>query len=497
VQEPLELEDPIRKARLEKLERLKKLGVDPYPHGFAASHTITEVVGQFGQKTHDELAAEPVTLKVAGRITMMRQFGKAGFLQIFDGRSKFQLYVRREQVSDRDFEVYNLLDVGDFVGAEGTLFRTRTGELTLQVRILFFLSKALKPLPEKWHGLKDTELRYRQRYLDLIANPEVRSVFNMRCLIIQEIRRFMDSLGYLEVETPMMQAIAGGAAARPFRTHHNALDMELYLRIAPELYLKRLIVGGFERVYEINRNFRNEGISTQHNPEFTMMEFYAAYCNYRDLMDLTEALLETLAGRLFGSDAIEYQGRALSLKRGCRRCSFMESISSATGLSGEQLRDGAALDRFARAKGLELEGDASVGKKLAGLFEKTVEPTLWEPTFVCDFPVEISPLAKKCADDPLLVERFELYLGGLEVANAYSELNDPVEQLERFQEQALERKSGDEEAHAMDLDYVAALEHGMPPTAGEGVGIDRLVMLLTNCVSIRDVILFPLLRPRD
>jgi len=491
----VEIPDAIRQTRLEKLNKLKELGIDPYPHTFQASHTVSEVVRQFSEKSTEELESEHAELRVAGRILMMRQFGKAGFLQIGDGRSRFQFYVKRDEVPEQDFEIYNLLDVGDFVGAHGRLFRTRTGELTLLVKKLFFLSKSLRSLPEKWHGLRDTETRYRQRYIDLLANPDVRKAFDTRCRIIQEIRRLMEERGFVEVETPMMQPIAGGAAARPFVTHHNALDLDLYLRIAPELYLKRLIVGGFEKIYELNRNFRNEGISTQHNPEFTMIEFYQAYADYRDLIALTENLLETLTERLFGTTTLSYQGRTISMKAPFQKITFLQSLSSATGLTLEQLDQEAEVLRFARSQGIELDPAASARKKIVGLFEKLVEPSLWDPTFIVDYPVEISPLAKKCAD-PTLVERFELYVGGFEIANAYSELNDPIDQYERFQAQMLERKSGDDTAHEMDLDYVVALEHGMPPTAGEGIGIDRLTMLLTDSASIRDVILFPLLKPK-
>ncbi len=403
---------------------------------------------------------------------------------------------------ERDFEVFRLLDFGDMVGVEGHLFRTKTNELTIWASRLEFLAKCHLPLPEKWHGLTDIEIRYRQRYLDLIVNPEAREVFQVRSRVLAALREFLDSRGYLEVETPMMQPIAGGAMARPFRTHHNALDVDLFLRIAPELYLKRLVVGGLERVYEINRNFRNEGISTRHNPEFTMLEFYQAYSDYQDLMTMTEEMVAFVAKSAAGTDQIQYDGQTISLRAPFSRVSLRRAAADAASKKlGRQvpesdLRDPAKAKDLASQLGLGVDSTSGPGKITTTIFETLVEESLVQPTFVFDFPTEVSPLSKQRPDDPETVERFELYIAKVEMANAFSELNDPLEQRRRFEQQLEERAKGDQEAHAMDEDYVRALEYGLPPTAGEGVGVDRLVMLLTDSKSIRDVILFPHMRPK-
>ena len=488
--------------RRANLEALKQLGVDVYPHRFDAEATIGAIVAAHGSAAGEALEATHVRTRVAGRILGVRTFGKANFLVLSDGVSRLQVYVRQDSVPERAFQIFKLLDFGDWVGVEGRLFRTKTNELTVWVSDLTFLSKCLLPLPEKFHGLTDIETRYRQRYLDLAVNPDSRRVFETRSKVIGTIRHFLVARGFLEVETPMMQSIAGGALARPFTTHHNALDIPLYLRIAPELYLKRLTVGGIERVFEINRNFRNEGISTQHNPEFTMLEFYWSYADYRDLMTLTEQMLaETAQAALGGLDA-PFGDHAISFQAPFRRLSLREAAASAASARlGETVdvgvlrsRDSAAA--LAQRLGVTIEPGMSAGRIAAALFEALCEHDLVQPTFVYDFPTEVSPLSKQRADDPDTVERFELYIGGFEVANAFSELNDPAEQRRRFEEQLQNRAGGDDEAHAMDEDYIRALEYGLPPTGGEGIGIDRLVMVLTNSPSIRDVILFPLMRPR-
>jgi lysyl-tRNA synthetase class 2 len=425
----------------------------------------------------------------------MRDHGKTAFAHLMDRTGRIQLYARADQLGE-EYAGFTSLDVGDFIGVTGEMFRTRTGQLTVAVKSFAFLSKSLRPLPEKWHGLKDVETRYRQRYVDLVVNPEVREIFLLRSKIVRALRAFLDARGFLEVETPMMQPIPGGAIARPFKTHHNALDMDLYLRIAPELYLKRLVVGGFERVYEINRNFRNEGVSTQHNPEFTMLEFYQAYADYQDLMELTEELFTELAQSLLGRLTLSWGEHEISLARPWRRLPFFQGLSEALGTAVTPQTDVATVARAAAQKGIQRKGDAAwvLWKEV---FEELVEPTLVPPTFVTDFPIELSPLAKKKRDDPLLVDRFELFIGRRELANAYSELNDPIDQLGRFREQAALQARGDDEAHWLDEDYVRALEYGMPPAAGEGIGIDRLVMLFADQPSIREVILFPHLRPES
>jgi lysyl-tRNA synthetase class 2 len=495
-------ESELLEQRRANFEALLKLGVDPYPRAFARTHTVAELVAQHGHRTKDDLEAERIETRTAGRILAIRSFGKANFLVVSDGRAKIQVYVRQDSVPERDFSVFRLLDFGDFVGVSGHLFRTKTDEFTIHASSLEFLAKCFTPLPEKWHGLQDIETRYRQRYLDLIVNPDSRRVFEVRSRVLAAVRTFLNARGYLEVETPMMQPIAGGALARPFVTHHNALDMNLFLRIAPELYLKRLTVGGIERVYEINRNFRNEGISTQHNPEFTMLEFYQAYSDYQELMIMTEEMIATVARDAIGTDQIRFGAHDISLAPPYRRVSLREGAREAAArrlgveVTEADLRAREPVAALARRLHIEIQPSWGPGKIATELFERLNEESLVSPTFVYDFPTEVSPLSKQKPDDPDTVERFELYIGGFEVANAFSELNDPAEQRRRFEAQIASRAAGDLEAHVMDEDYIRALEYGMPPTGGEGVGIDRLVMLLTNSPSIRDVILFPLMRPR-
>jgi lysyl-tRNA synthetase class 2 len=496
-------ESDLLRQRRANFEELVRLGVDPYPHRFERTDTIAELVAAHGTKRKEELEAAGIQTRTAGRVLAIRSFGKANFLVISDGRARIQVYVRQDAMPERDFAVFKLLDFGDYIGTEGKLFRTKTDELTIHAAKLDFLVKCFEPLPEKWHGLSDVEIRYRQRYLDLIVNPDSRRIFEVRSRVLASIRSFLNGRGYLEVETPMMQPIAGGALARPFLTHHNALDMQLFLRIAPELYLKRLVVGGLERVYEINRNFRNEGISTQHNPEFTMLEFYQAYSDYRELMAMTEEMLSICAREAIGTDRITFGDHQIVLAPPYRRVSLREGARTAaserlgTSVSDADLRKKDSAAAIARRLHIELQPSWGPGKIATEIFERLNEDALIQPTFVYDFPTEVSPLSKQKPDDRETVERFELYVGGFEVANAFSELNDPAEQRRRFEAQIADRAAGDAEAHAMDEDYIRALEYGLPPAAGEGVGIDRLVMLLTNSPSIRDVILFPLMRPKS
>jgi lysyl-tRNA synthetase class 2 len=496
-------ESDLLRQRRANFDELVRLGIDPYPHKFERSDTIADLVSAHGARTKEDLEAAAIRTRTAGRILAIRSFGKANFLVLSDGTAKIQAYIRQDTLPEKEFAAFKLLDFGDYVGVEGKLFRTRTNELTIFASSLQFLVKCFEPLPEKWHGLSDVEIRYRQRYLDLIVNPESRRVFQVRSKVLASIRGFLNARGYLEVETPMMQPIAGGALARPFVTHHNALDMQLFLRIAPELYLKRLVVGGLERVYEINRNFRNEGISTQHNPEFTMLEFYQAYSDYQELMVMTEEMLATCARDAIGTDQITFGEHPMSLAPPYRRVSLREGARSraserlGTTVSDADLRQRETAAALARALHIEVQPSWGPGKIATDIFERLHEHDLVQPTFVYDFPTEVSPLSKQKPDDPDTVERFELYIGGFEVANAFSELNDPAEQRRRFEAQLVGRAAGDAEAHAMDEDYIRALEYGLPPTAGEGVGIDRLVMLLTNSPSIRDVILFPLMRSKE
>ena len=489
-----------RQQRIKKLEILRELGVAPYGTRFDVKDRAGQLVRLHGEKNKDTLAQEQISCTLAGRIVGLRRFGKAAFAVLQDGADRLQVYLKKDILGDQSYQVCEGLDLGDWIGVTGVLFRTKTNEFTVEVRHLTFLSKALRPLPEKWHGLTDVETRYRQRYVDLIANPEVHGIFAMRSRIIAGIRAFLIERGFLEVETPMMHPIPGGATAKPFVTHHNALDVDLYLRVAPELYLKRLIVGGFPRVFEINRNFRNEGISTIHNPEFTMLEFYVAYADYHDLIVLTEELCARLAKDILGATTIEYQGSQIHLAPPWRRWSYHQAILEVNKLDDVVLKDQWAAYKAAARLGLQIgltPAPAPLHVILNEIFEETVEPNLQQPTFITDYPIEISPLARRKDADPSLTDRFELYIAGREIANAFSELNDPLDQRERFESQAAQRTAGDEEAHLVDEDFLRALEYGMPPTAGEGIGIDRLVMLFTNQASIRDVVLFPQLRPEQ
>jgi lysyl-tRNA synthetase class 2 len=531
-----ELEEQIA-VRREKRARLRSRGVDAYPAHCDYDLEPADVREQWSERSADELAAQPVRLRVPGRVRAMRDQGRLAFLDLYDGREKLQVFVRRQALDEASRALLDDLDLGDYLLAEGPLGRTRAGELSIFAERLELLAKALRPLPEKWHGLADQETRYRQRYLDLVANPESRRTFEIRARIVGGIRRFLEARGFLEVETPMMQVVPGGAVARPFVTHHNALDLELYLRIAPELYLKRLLVGGLHRVYEINRNFRNEGLSTQHNPEFTMLEFYWAYADYRQLMDLTEELLVGLAREVLKDERLSFGGRTLDLRRPWPRLTMAGALERFAGVSPDQSATASGLIELVNARGLaddptirqivnaaigarresaepaatgvggtararktsgeSVGSDPSHGRLLSLVFERLCEEHLDGPVFIVDHPVEISPLSKQKPEDPRFTERFELYLGGMEIANAFSELNDPDVQAERFRQQLVARDAGDVEAHRFDHDYVRALEHGMPPAAGEGIGIDRLTMLFADRPSIRDVILFPLLRPEE
>jgi lysyl-tRNA synthetase class 2 len=482
-------------VRRQKLARLKEAGQRVYANDFKPSHTISEIVGAFSQASDEELTGAPKDLAISGRIMAIRRMGKASFFHMQDRRGRLQVYIQQNQVGEEGYALFRTLDIGDIVAVTGHLFRTRTKELTLEARQLRLLTKCLRPLPEKWHGLADVEARYRQRYVDLMVNPEVREVFEKRSRIVRRLRRFFEERDFLEVETPMMQAIPGGAAARPFVTHHNTLDMELYLRVAPELFLKRLLVGGFERVFELNRNFRNEGISVRHNPEFTMLEVYQAYAAFDDLMHLTEELFVTLANEINGSLQVSYGGQNIDLTPPWRRLTIAEAIVAYGGADAGEIETWEGLRRYAANKGLHVDAAAPYGYLLVEIFEEVAEAQLIQPTFMTGYPIEVSPLARKNDENPALVDRFELYIGGRELANAFSELNDPADQRQRFVEQMAARAAGDDTANPIDEDYVRALEYGMPPAAGEGIGIDRLVMLLTDSPSIRDVILFPLLRP--
>jgi lysyl-tRNA synthetase class 2 len=481
--------------RRAKLDDYRDQGLNPFANGFSIDATAGGIAQ--GHADHNAAALESIekVYRVAGRIMAKRDFGKAAFIQIQDRTGRLQVYVAKTLVGDELFEQFRKFDLGDIVGLVGRPFRTKTDELSLRAESVQLLTKSLLPLPEKWHGLTDVETRYRQRYLDLMVNPEVRDVFRKRSQIVALIREFMVSKDYLEVETPMMQPIAGGATAKPFVTHHNTLKMDLFLRIAPELYLKRLVVGGFERVFEINRNFRNEGISIQHNPEFTMMEFYQAFATYEDLMELTEELICHVAQQVVGGLQFKYGQRDVDLSRPWQRLTVREAVLKYGGISEADIDDRNKLLVYANQLGLELDNKIGYGKLLTEVFDAVAEPELWQPTFITQYPTEVSPLSRKNDLNPDVVDRFELFIVGRELANAFSELNDPEDQRERFVKQLAEKEAGDEEAHAMDDDYIRALEYGLPPTAGEGIGIDRLVMLLTNSQSIRDVILFPQLRP--
>ncbi|MCC6392514.1 MAG: lysine--tRNA ligase [Bryobacterales bacterium] len=487
----MSIENELLAQRYARIAEIEKLGYRSYGQRFNFTHTIPQILKDFSPRTTEELAGTRVEVKITGRIFTIRRMGKAGFAHLMQLGEKLQIYIKKDAVTEREFALYQLLDLGDIIGVWGYLFRTRTGELSVHVEGLTFLSKTLLSMPEKFHGLEDVELRYRQRYLDLIANPDAMNVFRARARIIASLRRQLESRGFVEVETPMMQPLYGGAAARPFVTHHNTLDIDLYLRIAPELYLKRLIVGGLERVYEINRNFRNEGISTQHNPEFTMLEFYQAYTDYLGLMDLSVELLRETAIDATGAPAVKYGEATLDFSR-IRRFTIREAViefwkEDITRPSMDNVRDPEWLARYSHRH--------TPGEQLVEIFERVAESHLIEPTIIYEYPVETSPLSKNNPEDPAFVDRFEIYAAGMEIGNAYTELNDPQEQRRRFEMQLGMRERGDDEAHQMDEDYIRALCYGMPPTGGEGIGIDRLTMLLTNRQSIRDVILFPLLRP--
>ncbi len=509
---PVEGWPPESAQRLEKARALRALGVDPYPTRYPRTHGLAEIKAAHDAKTLEQLDGEDNQVKIAGRVMTLRGHGKASFATLSDGAGELQVYIRSDDVGD-GYQLLDFVDRGDFLGISGRVMRTRKGELSVQAKEMTFLSKALLPPPEKWHGLSDVEIRYRQRYVDLMMNPEVRRTFLARSAMVSEMRRFLDDRGYVEVETPMMHPVAGGAVARPFVTHHNALDMDLYLRIAPELYLKRLVVGGLERVYEINRNFRNEGLSSMHNPEFTMLEFYTALFDCVAVMDITEELIASAAARVAPDGVVQYKERPVSFRRPFKRVTMKDAIVEAARrlqkeIDATVLNDPRALKQWAfsslqgtrNAKGAPLTparyADLNHGKLVAQLFEDLAEHSFWDPTFVIDYPTEVSPLAKTRPDDKTTTERFELYAAGMEIANGFSELNDPLEQRQRFLDQLQEREKGDLEAHQMDEDYVRALGYGLPPTGGCGVGIDRLAMVLTNSPSIRDVILFPHMRPQ-
>ena len=490
-------ENALIAQRKAKLAKLREEGI-AFPNDFRRNVMAGELHAEYGDKSNEELEAEPVRVKVAGRMMSRRIMGKASFAHVQDMSGRIQLFVTRDALPEGFYnQQFKKWDIGDIIGAEGTLFKTRTGELSVRVEEIRLLTKSLRPLPEKWHGLADQETKYRQRYLDLIMNEVTRNTFRIRSQVIDYVRRFLIERQYMEVETPMMHVIPGGATARPFVTYHNTLDMELFLRVAPELYLKRLVVGGFERVFEINRNFRNEGLSTRHNPEFTMVEFYQAYADYRDLMDLTEAMLRGMAQAIHGSTVIPYQGEEYDFGKPFARMTVFESILHFNpALSAEQLRSEEGARQVAEGLGIPLKDSYGLGKVQIEIFEKTVEHRLKDPTFITAYPTEVSPLARRNDEDPFVTDRFEFFVGGREIANGFSELNDAEDQAERFRRQVQEKDAGDDEAMHYDEDYIVALEHGMPPTAGEGIGIDRLVMLFTDSPSIRDVLLFPHMRPR-
>lgn len=483
------------KQRREKAQTLADAGVKLFSNSFKNPLPIADILPRgeaLAPESHEQDAG---SYRIAGRVMSLRKFGKAAFFHIQDESGRIQIYARKDLLGEDVFTTFKKWDVGDIVGVEGKLFKTKTGELSVEATTLQMITKSLRPLPEKFHGLTDVETRYRQRYVDLIVNPEVRDTFRKRVEIIRLIREFLANRGFMEVETPMMQPVPGGATAKPFKTHHNALDMDLFLRIAPELYLKRLLVGGFERVFEINRNFRNEGLSTRHNPEFTMLEFYQAYATYHDLMDLTEEMVSWLAEEITGSMEITYQGTEVNLAPPWRRYTMEESLVEVAGIDPELLADDAAVMALAKEKGISLQPEAGPGKAKTELFELLVEEKLIDPTFITSYPTEVSPLARRNEEDPTVTDRFELFVTGREIANAFSELNDPIDQYERFAKQIADRGDDDEIHPELDHDYVRALEYGMPSAAGEGIGIDRLVMLLTDAPSIRDVILFPHLKP--
>ncbi|MGW8303498.1 MAG: lysine--tRNA ligase [Desulfobacterales bacterium] len=476
--------------RRDKFDQLKTNNLQLFPNDFKVSHTINEIQGII-EKTPQALKEDEPIFNLAGRMMAINRFGKTAFIRFRDRSGQLQAYIRKDRIGDEAYHLFKQMDVGDFVGLSGGMFKTKTGEWTLLVSELKLLCKTIRPLPEKFHGLKDPEKRYRQRYLDLMMNAEVRDLFVKRSRIIQEVRNFFLERDFLEVETPMMQPVPGGAEAEPFKTHHNALGMDLFLRIAPELYLKRLVVGGFERVFEINRNFRNEGVSTQHNPEFTMLEFYQAYATFSDLMELTEQLVATVAHTVTGSTVLSYQNNPIELAGPWRRITLQKALVDIGGIDSALLNDKDALLDLADQNGIKITKTGRLGKVITKLFDALVEPQLIQPTFITGYPAEVSPLSRRSDEEPDITERFELFIAGREIANGFSELNDPVDQKMRFAQQVENRMAGDQEAHLMDEDYIEALEYGMPPTAGEGIGIDRLVMLLTDAISIREVILFP------
>jgi lysyl-tRNA synthetase class 2 len=481
--------------RKEKANGLKADGINLFPNGLAVEHTIRDI-GDHIERLSDEQPEDATRFTVAGRMMAINRFGKSAFIRFRDRTGMVQAYVRKDKVGTTGYDLFKRLDVGDFVRISGSLFRTKTGEWTILATTIELVCKSTRPLPEKFHGLKDPEKRYRQRYIDLIMNPDVQDIFIKRSRIIQAMRTFFLSRDFLEVETPMMQPIPGGAEATPFKTHHNALGMDLYLRIAPELYLKRLVVGGFERVFEINRNFRNEGVSTQHNPEFTMVEFYQAYATYEDLMDLTEQMVAQIAESVTGSTRVTYQDQEIELGGSWKRISMFDALEQIGGVDPTLLTDKDRLLEFAASQGITVTKAGRLGKVIAKLFDALVEPKLIQPTFITGYPAEVSPLSRRSDTHPDLTDRFELFIAGREIANGFSELNDPEDQRGRFMQQVEDRKAGDSEAHFMDDDYIEALEYGMPPTAGQGIGIDRLVMLLTDAPSIREVILFPHMKPK-
>ncbi|MFC3342302.1 lysine--tRNA ligase [Paenibacillus abyssi] len=484
------------KIRRDKLDELRGLGIDPFGQKFERTHHAKQILDAYGEVSKEELEEQANEVSLAGRIMQKRGMGKAGFAHIQDLSGKIQLYVRQDSVDEAKYKAFDLLDIGDIIGVRGVVFKTKTGETSVKVKELEVLTKSLLPLPEKFHGLKDVELRYRQRYVDLIMNPDVQQTFISRSRIIQSMRRYLDSRGYLEVETPTLHSIAGGASARPFITHHNALDMELYMRIAIELHLKRLIVGGLEKVYEIGRVYRNEGISTRHNPEFTMIELYEAYADYKDIMELTENLVVHIAQEVLGTTQIMYQGQEVDLGKPWRRVSMVDLVKEATGVDFNVEMSDEEAHKLAKEHKVQVEPHMTFGHILNAFFETFVEHTLIQPTFVTGHPVAISPLAKKNEADPRFTDRFELFIVAREHANAFTELNDPIDQRQRFEAQLVEKEQGNDEAHEMDEDFIRSLEYGLPPTGGLGIGVDRLVMLLTDSPSIRDVLLFPLMRER-
>jgi lysyl-tRNA synthetase class 2 len=492
----MEKQSALIKERRKKAEELRDLGMNPYPAGYNWDITAQEALERFGEMEAETLEKENKIFSIAGRIMSIRGFGKASFIHIKDNSGRIQAYIRKDKIGEDQYKIFKLMDIGDFIGIRGVFFNTRTGELTIMAESIKILSKSMRPLPEKWHGLTDIETRYRQRYLDLIVNDKVKDVFIMRSRIIQSFRDFFIDKGFLEVETPMMQPIPGGATAKPFKTYHNTLGMDLYLRIAPELYLKRLVVGGLEKVFEINRNFRNEGISVEHNPEFTMLEFYMAYATYEKLITLTEELFNFILRDNLGTNRIEYQSHSLDFTSPWKRMTLFDSLREIADVNEEVLSDLKAAVNFAEAHNITLTKRDTLGKVLAKIFDQLVEPKLINPTFIVGYPTEISPLSRKNDENPDITDRFELFIAGKEIANAFTELNDPDDQRYRFTEQASLRESGDEEAQFMDEDYITALEYGLPPTAGEGIGIDRVVMLMTDSPSIRDVIFFPHMRAK-